>query len=181
MILLLNGAFGIGKTTVARALVARVPNSLLFNPEPVGVALQRAARLVGRSVDDFQDLSVWRKLTVAGLRLARLRSANIIVPMGFSNTLYLEELRRAVGRFEPKCLHYCLVAPVDIVHARLHGRGADRDKDAWQYRRASECCAVHGNKVFEKHVDASRRTPEEVAEYISDSIRDRAPTNKYWN
>ena len=50
MILLLNGAFGIGKTTVARVLVARMPNALLFDPEMIGLILQRGLRLFGRTV-----------------------------------------------------------------------------------------------------------------------------------
>lgn len=93
MILLLNGAFGIGKTTVARALGRRLPHSLVFDPEPIGVALQRAARLAGRNVDDFQDLPSWRALTVTGLRVARVFWPRILVPMAFSNTTYLDEIR----------------------------------------------------------------------------------------
>jgi len=54
VILLLNGAFGIGKTTVARALVARLPRSVLFDPELIGMALQGTA-------GDFQDRKAWRR------------------------------------------------------------------------------------------------------------------------
>jgi hypothetical protein len=166
VILLLNGAFGIGKSTVARALVARLPGGVLFDPEIIGMVLQRAARLVGYPVEDFQDLRAWRWLTVLGLRLARMRSANIVVPMAFSNASYLAELRTALARFEPRLLHFCLVAPVDVVHARLRNRGADPEKESWQYRRASECCAVHGSEPFATQVDAIDRTPEELADSI---------------
>ena len=64
----LNGAFGIGKTTVARALVKRLPRAVLFDPEPIGVLLQRFRR-----VDDFQDLRAWRRLTIFGIRIARMQ------------------------------------------------------------------------------------------------------------
>ena len=166
LIVLLNGAFGIGKTSVARALAARIPGSLIFDPEAIGIALQRAARLLGRTVDDFQDLSAWRRLTVAGLRLARLRSADVIVPMAFSNPAYLEEVRNGIGRFEPRLHHYCLVAPVDVVHGRLRKRGADPVGEEWEFRRASECCAVHGSSAFAEHVDARTRSPEELAAHL---------------
>ncbi len=33
MIIFINGAFGVGKTTIAENLVSRIPNSLLFDPE----------------------------------------------------------------------------------------------------------------------------------------------------
>src|SRR5215212_700270 len=115
MILLLNGAFGIGKTTVARAMVARMPRALLFDPELIGMALQRLGRLTGRRIDDFQDLRMWRRLTVAGLRIARRFRPNIIVPMAISNVAYLDELRAGISAFEPRLVHVCLVAPVEVV------------------------------------------------------------------
>ena len=170
MILLLNGAFGIGKTTVARELVRRIPDALLFDPELIGLALQRSARAVGRTVDDFQDLRAWRRLTIVSLRIARLRWTSIIVPMALSNPDYLAELRAGIAQFEPRLLHVCLVAPVAVVHARLAARGADRERDEWQFRRAAECCAVHGGEPFATQIDASHRTAAEIAAAIVDTI-----------
>jgi broad-specificity NMP kinase len=154
VILLLNGSFGIGKTTVARLLVKRMPRAVLFNPELIGSALQLVRR-----VDDFQDLPSWRRLTIAGLRAARMVWPNVIVPMAFSNTAYLDEIRRGISRFEPDVVHVCLVAPLDVVHARLRRRG---DTDEWPYRRASECCIAHQRIEFAVHVDAAR-DPEVIA------------------
>ncbi|MBW2415202.1 MAG: hypothetical protein JRG76_11905 [Deltaproteobacteria bacterium] len=68
MIVLLNGAFGIGKTTVARGLRARMPGSGIFDPEMIGFVLRR---LPGVRVNDYQDLAAWRLLTVAGARACR--------------------------------------------------------------------------------------------------------------
>ena len=166
MILLLNGAFGIGKTTVARSLVARQPRAVLFDPELIGIALQRTARLGGREVDDFQDLRSWRWLTIAGLRATRVLWPNIVVPMAFSNAAYLEEIRRGIRRFEPRLLHFCLVAPVEVVHERLRRRGADSVGAAWEYRRASECCVAHQSQDFATHVMAVDRDPDDIAEEI---------------
>jgi chloramphenicol 3-O-phosphotransferase len=154
LILLLNGAFGVGKTTVARLLVARMERAMVFDPEWIGIALQRVTR-----VDDFQDLRLWRRLTILGLRLARLCRRNVIVPMAISNRDYLREIRDAL---QPGVVHLCLVAPIEEVHARLRHRG---DAGAWEFRRASECCAVHGGEEFAAQVDA-RRAPAEIAEEL---------------
>lgn len=148
MIILLNGAFGTGKTTVARLLVARLPRAVAFDPERIGVILHRLARLLGRQVDDFQDLPSWRRLTIAGLRATRTFWPNIVVPMAFSNLAYLQEIRAGLSRFEPRVVHFCLIAPVEVVHARLRSRGESLTRSAWQYRRASECCLAHRSEDF---------------------------------
>ena len=160
MILLLNGAFGIGKTTVARVLVARLPRAVLFDPEPLGLVLQRLRR-----VDDFQDLALWRRLTVLGLRLTRMLRPNVIVPMAISNAAYLAEIRDGASRFEPRVLHVCLVAPFDVVRDRLRRRGADAGE--WELRRARECCDVHGDPRFAMQIDAQREPSAIVEEVLS--------------
>jgi predicted kinase len=166
VILLLNGAFGVGKTTVARSLVRRLPRAVLFDPEIIGIALQRGAHLAGRKVDDFQDLPSWRRLTIIGLRTIRLFYPNIVVPMAFSKVEYLQEIRSAIGRFEPRVLHFCLVAPVEVVHERLRLRGADPVRAAWEYRRATECCIAHKSEEFARHIATADRDADEIAEEL---------------
>lgn len=166
MILLLNGAFGIGKTSVGRVLASRLPRAVLYDPELVGMALQRAGRLVGTHVEDFQDLRLWRRLTVIALRVVRLFWPNVIVPMAFSNAAYLQEIRAGIGRFESHQWHFCLVAPLDVVQRRLQSRRVDAADAAWQQRRAAECCAVHAEEAFAIRVDAAERSVAEIAEEI---------------
>ena len=60
----LNGAFGVGKTTVARALAAELPGALLVDPEDIGRTLRRIIPAAVRT-SDFQDIPSWRRITVA--------------------------------------------------------------------------------------------------------------------
>ncbi|HEX7152774.1 MAG TPA: AAA family ATPase [Thermoanaerobaculia bacterium] len=166
MILLLNGAFGIGKTSVARVLVKRMPGAVLYDPEIVGIVLQRAARMVGRDVPDFQELRLWRQLTIAALWLVRRFRRTVIVPMAFSEVRYLEEIRDGIARFETMQFHFCLVAPLDVVQQRLQTRRLKAADAAWQYRRAAECCAVHGDGAFAMQVNAADRDVNEIADEI---------------
>jgi chloramphenicol 3-O-phosphotransferase len=159
VILLLNGAFGIGKTTVARALVARMPRARLFDPERIGIALQRVTR-----VGDFQDLRLWRWLTIQAIRVMRRFTPNLVVPMAFSNPAYLREIRAGVSRFEPRVVHVCLVAPLEVVRERLHRRG--RDANEWVRRRAAECCIAHASEEFAMQVSAGDRAPDAIADEI---------------
>jgi hypothetical protein len=166
VILLLNGAFGIGKTTVARLLVRRLSRAILFDPELIGIAQQRVLRLAGRKVDDFQDLPSWRRLTIAGVRATRMVYPNVIVPMALSNVAYLQEIRDGLGRFESRVFHCCLVAPIEVVRERQRRRGAVGDDAAWQDRRAVECCAIHENTEFARHIGAADRDLDDIADEL---------------
>src|SRR5712692_9841016 len=57
----LNGPFGIGKSSAAEALVERLPDSLLFDPELLGSMLRRILSRID-SAEDYQDLPPWRSL-----------------------------------------------------------------------------------------------------------------------
>jgi chloramphenicol 3-O-phosphotransferase len=169
VIVLVNGAFGIGKTTVARRLRHRVPGSTLFDPERIGIVLQRLPAWIpldGRGTDDFQDLALWRRATVGGIRAARAWRRTVIVPMAFSNRTYLDEIRRGAAAFDADVRHFCLVAPLAVVLHRQSVRGRGR-MQAWQVRRAAECCAAHAGTDFAEHVDAERQSAEEIATAIA--------------
>src|SRR5690606_28704051 len=124
MYVLLNGSFGIGKTTVARQLRARLPGAVIFDPEWIGLVLQR---LPGGRVEDFQDLPRWRRLTVLGARLAGVLGSPVIIPMTFSEPAYLHEVRTGLARTGRSVRHYCLTAPLDVVRGRLAARGEPAD------------------------------------------------------
>lgn len=166
LIVFINGAFGIGKTTVARALTRLLPRSVIFDPEMIGIPLQRSARLVGRKVDDFQDLRAWRTFTILGLRAARALSPTVIVPMAFSDPRYLEEVRRGAARFDDRVHHFCLTAPLTVVQQRLASRGTHPASHPWEYRRAAECCEAHRDQRFATHVDATTRSADQLASEI---------------
>lgn len=160
VILFVNGSFGIGKTTVARLLVKRLPNAVLFDPELIGIALQRITR-----VDDFQDLRAWRRLTVAALRIVRTFRQNVIVPMAFSNLAYLDEIRNGARRFDNDVQHVCLVAPLPVIEERLRRRGSEE----WGFRRAAECCVAHESADFATHVNAER-DPHDIADDLRNLV-----------
>ena len=86
-VILINGSFGVGKSTVARVLRAAWPGSAVYDPEPAGAVLWRLARWVplrGSNTDDFQDMPAWRRSVVLGTRVMRLlHRGPIIVPMTF--------------------------------------------------------------------------------------------------
>jgi hypothetical protein len=91
VIVWLNGAFGVGKTTTAAAVQAQIPGSRIFDPETVGVML--AANLADRPVSDFQHWPPWRPLVVATLvHLAQFTRQHLIAPQTVLDHGYQEEI-----------------------------------------------------------------------------------------
>ncbi len=162
MFVLINGAFGIGKSTVARELRSLLPRSVIFDPEWVGLALQR---IPGRRVRDFQDLASWRRLTVAGARCVGAVRTHIIIPMAFSNSAYLDEVLAGLATSGRPVHHFCLTAPLEVVRERLTARGEPQSDPAWSWvhRRAAECCEAHQSPAFATHVSTDKRPPSLVA------------------
>ncbi len=170
MFVLLNGSFGIGKTTTARLLARRIPGAAISDPEHVGFVLRRLpAWMLGLKAQpaDYQDMDLWRRLIVHQARLVHLRARTVIVPMAFTNLDYLEDFAAALGRTAP-VRRLCLVAPLDLVRERLAARVAleGRGLNAFELRRSAECVAVLGkNPAFGIPIDA-RATSAEIVRHI---------------
>jgi predicted kinase len=169
MYILLNGAFGIGKSSVAVELQRRLAGSTTINPERLGVALRY---LPGYHRSDFQHLPAWRRLTVAwGRAMGRLRPV-VIVPMAFSELAYLDEVRAGLAASGRPVLHFCLTAPLEVVRERLAARGepaADR-RWAWVHRRAAECCQAHGQPEFAVQVPTMGRSAAAIAADLAQRV-----------
>lgn len=162
MYLLINGAFGVGKSTVARELRSLLPRAAVFDPEWVGLALHR---LPGGRVSDFQHLASWRRLTVLGARFVGSFRSPVIIPMAFSELAYLQEVRSGLARSGRPVLHFCLTAPLEVIRGRLEGRGELlRDpRYTWVHRRAAECHVAHQASDFSVHVPTEAQSPSAIA------------------
>jgi predicted kinase len=169
VVIFINGSFGVGKTTVSRLLARQLPGSVLFDPEPIGVALLRIVSL-WRRTDDFQDLSIWRKSSIFLIRLVcRFRDV-VVVPMAFSRESYLQEFLAGVRRNDGETVHFCLTAPLPVVRERLRSREVGRGPTEWQLRRSAECCEAHRKPEFAQHVATEGRSPQQIAQEILDRL-----------
>lgn len=141
MILFINGAFGVGKTTVGKLLWERIAGSRLYNPELTGSVLMRLPGIFeGAGTDDFQDISLWRRSVVQGIRVFRAISQTVIVPMAFYNRDYFDEIVRGVGEFDKDVRVFCLKADIDTIKKRLERRGGEID---WSLQKARDCIEAH--------------------------------------
>ncbi|WP_231592618.1 AAA family ATPase [Pelagovum pacificum] len=173
---MLNGPFGAGKTTVATALAARLPDAMLYDPEVVGLhARDLTAGILPayEATDDFQDIRLWPDLVVATAGLIHARyGRSLIVPMTLDDPDRLARIREGFREIDPRTHHVCLMAPLDVLLERLRARevpaGADPAQSwRWAERRATESRAALAAAQFGPHVASHGRPVEEtIAEIL---------------
>jgi hypothetical protein len=169
MVVMINGSFGVGKTTVAASLRQMLPKSVIYDPEWAGFVLKRAPgwiTLRGAGSDDYQDLDLWRRSVIAGVRAFRyFASGPVIVPMAFSRRDYFDEVRCGIERFDPLLRVFCLRASLKTIQSRLAARdlGVEGREAQWIARRARECVDAHRDPHFGEPVDTEGRSPFEIA------------------
>lgn len=174
MIVLLNGSFGVGKTTVGRILRRRIAGSVLYNPEWAGSLLMRLPiKFKGSGTDDFQDIDLWRRSVVGGIRIFRLVAREtVIVPMAFYRRDYIEEVIGGIRKVDDHVRIFCLQANLEKITERLAMRG-ERTEDGnsnWSIRKARECIKAHENANFGEAVNTNQLSANEVADEILERL-----------
>ena len=172
MFILLNGSFGIGKTTTARALVRAAAGAAISDPEHVGYVLRRVpAFMIGlrQRPSDYQDMALWRRLIVTQARWVHARARTVVVPMAFTHRDYFGALETALEETAP-VTKLCLVAPLEVVRQRLAARAVAEGRaglSEFELRRSAECVAAHQDAFFGQKVDAAMPTKDIVATILA--------------
>lgn len=168
LVVWINGAFGVGKTAVADELVRLLPNAILFDPESLG-ALLREVVPTAEQTDDFQDIPAWRELTrTAVTSLARTRAGAVVVPMTLVDEGYFGEVVGGIRGDGVRLVHVSLVAPPDVVTARLRARSGN---EQWALERVECCVSALAGERFAEHVDATGASPRELALRVRARVR----------
>ncbi|MBV9883425.1 MAG: AAA family ATPase [Sphingomonadaceae bacterium] len=166
MLIWINGAFGAGKTKVARRLVASLPRAWLFDPERIGFMLQ--SLWPGADVGDFQDLPIWRELTVAILTAAADRNPDRIpiVPMTLVDKSYFREIMGELSAGGREVRHFTLVASPKTLRRRIRWRIDRPASKRWAQAQVARCCASLADPMFAEHVPTDGRKVADIAREI---------------
>ena len=168
MIILINGSFGVGKTTVAELLVKRIPHSLLYDPEIVGSCLSHIVRPF-EQFEDFQDLPMWRTLTITTAQLLKQTyRRTLVVPMTLWYEPYFHEIISGLKQFEPDLFHFCLTATMQTIFERLEGRRSEHTQEdySWICRRVEGCVDAFQSPAFAMRIETEGRLQDEIASEI---------------
>ena len=173
MIIMINGAFGIGKTSVANCLVKNIKNSMIYDPEEVGLLLRN---IIPREVmhdeeetDDFQDFILWKKIVVIiASEIKKQYNSHLIIPMTIRKIEYFKYIFNGMKNIDNNIYHFCLTAPLDKIHSRLNQRG--EIPDSWAFLQTEKCLKAYENYNFGEYIDTQNRSIEEVTQIIIDKI-----------
>lgn len=125
MIIMINGAFGSGKTTTAQRLQPLIPNSMIYDPEEVGYMLRKIITEDEEELtDDFQDIELWRILAVkTAQELLKKYKKHLIVPMTIYKAVNFEYIYNGFKSMDREVFHFCLLASENTIKNVLKNEG----------------------------------------------------------
>ena len=169
MIIWINGAFGAGKTSVGRRIVTMRPGASLFDPEQIGFLLRRLMPAV--KVEDFQELPLWRELTVRLIAEAAATSEGpIVVPMTLADPAYFAEIVGGLRASGIDVRHFTLSVPAETLRRRLWRRLDWPASRSWALARVERCVAALADERFAVHVETERRSAADIARHLLSEV-----------
>lgn len=175
MLVWINGAFGVGKTTTARHLVERVLGLRLFDPEWVGYML--TSNLTGVPIDDFQDLPAWRELVPRVARHVRdAAGQDLVAVQSVLSEDYWHELRTGLEAQGIDVFHVVLDADPDTLRKRITSDEQERSAEQWRLDHVGVYTDARSwlTATADLMVDTARHSPDEVAAQIEAALADHA-------
>ena len=155
MIVWLNGAFGVGKTSVAKELVRQLPDARLCDPERIGFVMRRTFWR-GR---DYQDVALWRELTRRQVQRVG-RKVTAVVPMTVVDRAVYETVTAGAQVF-------LLCAKEDVLRQRIAGSDVAQ---TWRSQQLNRCLTAFGSGYWGEPIQTDDLTPTETAALIARQV-----------
>lgn len=174
MIIWVNGTFGVGKTTTAKLIASASPRLRTFDPESVGFMLRE--NLSDFPVADFRDWESWRLLTpLVADEVIRFSGQSLVAPQTVLEETYWDELLLGLSKRGHDVFHVLLEAEESAMRARIE---ADQELTVARRGRLNHLPKFAAARAWMANradlvVDTTRLTPRQVADRVSDVVRDR--------
>lgn len=176
MIVWLNGAHGVGKTTTAGLVRQLIPDSRVLDAEKVGEVLMDV-RPGLPDTGNFQDWPPWRPLVVeTARRVLDYAGGTLVMPMTVLVEPYWREISRGLADHGVPVRHVVLHADRETLQGRIErdpvlGPSAFRLRYLEPYEEALRTWLRDEAEV----VDTSSLTPPETAGRVVDLLRLAGP------
>lgn len=173
MIIMINGAFGVGKSTISTELLNEIENCMLFDPEEIGFMLRNVIpneiKQFEAKTGDFQDLHLWKELTVEVAKLLITKyKVNLIVPMTIWNPKYFNYIFNGFKNLDKQTYHFCLTASKNTIFERLKSRGEEEGN--WCFQQTEKCLKAYKENDFEEYIDTENVSVTDIIDNIRRKI-----------
>lgn len=169
MIIWINGAFGIGKSTAAELLHSQIENSHIYDPEQVGYFLWDNFPENMKRKGDFQDIKIWRSINYEIIKhMYENFDGTIIIPMTITNLDYYNEILGRLMDNKIEIYHFILSADKNSIKERLINRG--EEENSWPEQQIDRCIKAFENMNGIK-IDTSKFSSKDTKEAILLNLR----------
>ena len=170
MIIWIDGAYGVGKSTLAEKLHALLPNSFIFDAENVGNAVRENMPQSVYYSETFEGYPLW--FHVCNELLTELTDrfdGVVLVPM---TLIQQESFARVAEPLRDKgieIVHVLLESSREIIHDRILERG--ESEDCWCMRHIDECLSVQQHYEDVIRVPSLGLTADELAKEVMERLQ----------
>jgi hypothetical protein len=169
VIVWINGAYAVGKSTVAAELVRRQPKTtLLYEPEEIGYYLRDLVKPVEKA-RDYQELTLFTPVVIEVARQLHSYGRTLVMPLGVWHAERFTEIHNGLTQIT-QVKHYCLTATRATINTRLLYRGDRRQAITWIRERLDNCIEALDAPQFDKHITTNSLSPDNVAKQIIEDI-----------
>ena len=166
MIYWLNGAYGVGKTTVAKALQPLLHNAFLFDPELLGDGI-RDNYPESLFRETYEEYPLWLETNYLLLRdIFERYEGDIVAPRTLLQRSSYDAIIRRLRDDGIPVKYIFLDADEPTLWHRLVDLGRE-EPDSWCVGHIPACLKAQERDVQAIHVDTVGRTPEEIAAQIA--------------
>ncbi len=183
MIYWINGAYGVGKTTLAEYLHETNPNSFIFDAEEVGNAIRDNLPKELFKGYIFEEYELWFKTIIDLLVLISEKfEGDIYVPMTLCYPDSFSKIKIALDDKNIIIKHILLVSDYQTIHDRIIGRG--EEENCWCIKNIDLCLKNQKDFVNVIKIESNGQSVKELAlEFKSkvDSYLDMIPRVEWGN
>lgn len=164
MIIWISGAYGVGKSTLADALVNRIDNAMVFDAEEVGNAVR------GNYPNEpygaiFEDYPLWCEFNYALLKDIHSNfNKHILVPMTLVRQNSYDKIIGRLIKDGIDTRFIILEATHENIHNRILARG--EDEDCWCMRNIDMASVGSKSVSGGYHIHTDNKTVEELTEEV---------------
>jgi len=161
----INGAYGVGKSTIAECLQKKLGKAHIFDAEEVGNAIRdNYPEEVKHSVI-FEDYPLWRETNYRLLLdITNKFDGDIIVPMTLIREESYFEIIKKLEDSGISIKYIFLDGDYQTIHDRIIARG--EKEDCWCMQHIKKCLDIQNSENHAIHINTVGKTPEEIIKMI---------------